>query len=717
MTSAPFPDRPRVDARDKVLGATAYAADVRMAGLLYAMTVPATIAKGRVETLPVEPALRTPGVVRVLTAADFPPSPSAPGAGPPPVPTLTPEIAYRGQPVALVLAETLEAAIQGAEAIRPTYSEAPFAPVIDSPGVEREPFRPTKFGDAADRLAAAATTVDAHYIAPAQHHNPIEMLSTTAVWRDGRLTIHEGTQASGTVRASVARSLGIDPDLIEVKSPYVGGAFGQKGSVQRQTAIVARAAMLTGRPVKLVMPRGQIFHSATFRPRSRHHVELGADAAGRLTAIRYDVDQQQSRKGSFPAAYHESPPRMYGVADYDGTSGSVRIDTQDPGFMRAPHPHPAHFAFESAVDELAYKLKRDPVAFRLANPATNDPVTGQPLSSCFLHECLVEGARRFGWKRRTLEPRSMAQPDGVLVGWGVACGAYPAPTTPTIATLRISADGATRFAVSGHEMGQGIRTVIAQVLARELGVDPDRLEIAIGDTSAAPQHITAGSWGTASVVPAATEASARMKAALAELLDGRTPPGSVHQQLATTRRPFLQLEVSHIGLGQDAKALDKLGAGDAARAGPDYPGFTSFSYIAHFVEVRVEPTTRRVRVPRVVSVADGGRIVSPRTAASQVRGGVVMGIGSALREETEVDPRFGGWLNADLADYIVPVNADIGDIDVAFVDRPDPLINALGAKSVGEVSMVGAAPAVANAVFHATGVRVRKMPLRIEDLL
>ncbi|WP_174291490.1 xanthine dehydrogenase family protein molybdopterin-binding subunit, partial [Sphingomonas bacterium] len=635
----------------------------------------------------------------------------------PPTPTITTDITYRGQPVALVVAETLEAAIEGAEAIRPSYATESFVAVIDSPGTTREPFRPTKTGDPAHAFTTATTTIDAHYVAPAQHHNPIEMLSTTAVWKDGKLTIYEGTQGAGMVRQAVARSLHIDQAIIEVKSPYIGGAFGQKGSIQRQSAIVARAAMVTGRPVKLVMPRGQIFHNATFRPRSRHHVTLGADAAGKLVAIRYDADHQQSRKGGFPPAYHETPPRMYGVPDYDGTSANVRIDTQDPGFMRAPNPHPAHFAFESAIDELAYKVNRDPVAFRLDHRATMDPVSNTPLSSCFLNECLTEGARRFGWERRTMAPSSMTLPDGTLVGWGVAGGAYPGPTTPTIATLRITADGRTQFAVAGHEMGQGIRTAIAQLLERELGIDTARLEILIGDTSAAPQHLTAGSWGTMSVIPAVVKASAQMKAQLAELAAGRTLTGTVHQQLATPRRPFLQVEVSNIAPGQDATALDKLRSGDFARGGPTYPTFTTVSYIAHFVEVRVEPRTRRVRVPRVVSICDGGRIVSPRTAASQVRGGVTMAIGSALREETEVDPRYGGWFNADIADYVMPVNADIGEIEVGFINRPDPLINVIGAKGVGEISMVGAAAAVANAVYHATGRRIRKMPIRIEDVI
>ncbi len=710
MPAAPFPERERIDARDKVLGATAYAADIQLPGLLYVMMAPATTPKGRVETVAIEDAMRVRGVVRVLTAFDFPALPGAP-------PTPATEIAYRGQPVALVVAETLEAAIEGAEAVRATYAEQAFTPLIDSPGAAREPVPPSKAGNAQAAMAGAATTFEASYVSPAQHHNPMELLSTTAVWRDGKLTIYEGTQSASPVRANVASALHLDPAVVEVKSAYVGGAFGQKIPAQRQTPIVALAAMLIGRPVKLVLPRAQIFHNATFRPKSRHQVTLGADAGGKLAAIRYDADHQQSRKGALPPGYHESPPRMYGVADYDGTAANVRIDTQDPGYMRAPFPHPAQFAFESAVDELAHKLGRDPLAFRLAHQAKTDPISGNPLSSCFLNDCLTEGARRFGWEGRPVAPGAMTEPDGTLVGWGVAAGGYPANTNAAIATLRVSADGRTRFAVTGHEFGQGIRTVIAQLLQCELDIDPARLEIVIGDTAAAPQHSTSGSRGTTSVVPAVIEAAAKMKAAVAELIGQRSIPGDIHRQLATVRRPFLQVEVSTLAPGLDAGALDRLRAGGRAIAGPEYPQFTSLSYIAHFVEVRVEPSTRRVRVPRVVSIVDCGRVISPRTAASQVRGAVVMAIGAALREETEVDPRFGGWLNADLADYVVPVNADIGDIDVGFVDRPDPLLNAVGSKGLGEVAMVGAAAAVANAVFHATGVRVRKMPLRIEDLL
>lgn len=718
MSVAPFEDRPRVDAREKVTGAARYAADTPAAGMLFAMTLPATIARGRLVALPLEPALAVPGVVRVLTAEDFPPPPEPIPGAPPPPPTLTRDIAYRGQPVALVVAETLEAAIEGVEALRPRYERAAsFSPLITSDGAERDPVEDTRGGDADQAMRRAVTRHEATYESPAQHHNAIEMLSTTAEWKDGVLTIYEGTQSSNLVKGALVRNLRLDPASVQVRSHTIGGGFGQKGMPQRQTTIAALAAMLIGRPVKLVVPRSQIFHNATFRPRSRHRIELGADASGRVIAVRYDADHQQSRHGQFPPEYHEAVPQMYGIDHYLGTAANIRLDTQGPGYMRAPFPHPSCFAFESAMDELAFRLGEDPVAFRLKHEARRDPIHDRPLSACFLQDCLRDGARRFGWEGRPLAPGSMVEPDGTQVGWGVGCGAYPAITHPTIATLKVSADGTTRFSVAAHEMGQGIRSILAQTLIRELDIDPERLELAIGDTRWAPQHTTAGSWGTASTAPTALQAAIALKARMAELLDGRTVPGNLHRQLAAIRRPSIQVEVSRVGPGQDERALAGLRAGGMILDGPAYPEFTAYSYIAHFVEVRVEPRTRRIRVPRVVSVADCGRVISPRTAESQVRGGVTWGISAALREETEVDPRYGGWLNCDIAEYVLAVNADIGDIEVGLLDRPDPLINSMGAKGLGEVAMVGAAGAVANAVFHATGVRVRKLPMRIEDLL
>jgi xanthine dehydrogenase YagR molybdenum-binding subunit len=307
--------------------------------------------------------------------------------------------------------------------------------------------------------------------------------------------------------------------------------------------------------------------------------------------------------------------------------------------------------------------------------------------------------------------------DGTFIGFGVAAGAYPASMVPAVARLRVSDDGAVSISLGVHEMGQGIRNTIAAVVSSKLGVPPANVVAWIGDTKAGPQHNTAGAWGTATAVPAAAQAADEMLAALHRLSpDG--PPGRLPDRiLRDAGRSFLEVEARCLPLGLPDAAFGRLTQGLLAIAGPEYPEFVSFSYIAHFVEVRIEPVTRRIRVPRVVSVADCGRVVSPRTARSQVNGGIVWGIGCALREASEVDPRFGGFLNADLAEYLVPVNADIGELDVDFIDEPDPLLNGVGVKGLGEVALVGVAAAVANAVYHATGRRVRRLPIRIEDLL
>lgn len=721
MPSGPFEERPRSDAVHKVRGRPIYAADVPIDGLLYAMTVPAGIALGNMTALDARAAMAVPGVVRVLTPDDFPPPPEADGShGPSPPPTLTREISYRGQPIALVVAETLEAATQGAEAMRAEFEEGAFTATVEGEGVVREGVDDVTAGNTMPALDGAATVIDQTYTSPTQHHNPMELLSTTALWKGGRLTIYEGTQRASGMQHDIALALRLDPAVVEVRSGYVGGGFGQRGPTQRQSAIVARAAMLLNRPVKLVTPRSQIFHVATYRPRSVHRIRLGADAGGRMIAVRHDVDQEQSRDGLDPPPdrYHDAPPRLYAMPNYLGTATYLRLDRQGPGFMRCPHPQPALFAFESAVDELAGALGRDPVEFRLANEATIDPLSGNPLSSNFLNACLTEGARRFGWSDRDPTPSSMTAEDGAQIGWGVAAGAYPSMMVPSIATLRVRADGSARISLSGHEMGQGIRTAIAQAVLKHIDIDPARLEIAIGDTSAAPQHVTVGSWGSAGAIPAAETAARRMQERLTHLLDGRAIEGTAHRQLASVKRPYLEVEILQTAPGQNAEeALGALRSGGYAVGGPEYPGFTAMSYIAHFVEVRVEPRSRRIRVSRVVSIADCGRVISPRTARSQVYGGVVWAISATLREGTEIDPRYGGYLNCDLADYVVAVNADIADIEVDLIDEPDPLTNATGLKGLGEVVMAGASAAIANAIYHATGIRLRHMPIRVEDML
>jgi xanthine dehydrogenase YagR molybdenum-binding subunit len=732
MSELPFPDTPRVDAYDKVRGKPIFAADNTRPGLLHAALAVSTIPKGYIVTLNTEAASRVPGVRLVLTHEGMSAVQSSGfimGGGygfQSFQPMLSPTIAYRGQPIALVAADTLEAAVEATHLIEAEYVEEPFSVTLDAVGTEivQQAESPLKnfipeiiAGDADKALAEASVKIEATINCPPQHQNPIELISTVAEWNGDKLTIHEGTQNAEAIRHGVALGLGLNPENVAVISPFAGGGFGQKNSLQMQTVLAAVAARETGRPVKLVVPRAGVFHDASFRPASRHHIRLGADKTGKMIAAIHEVDAQTSRHDLFPGEYTATSARLYGFSNFRGVERLVRTDVQTPGYMRAPFEHPACFAMESCVDELAYALNQDPVALRLANDTTTDPATGLPFSSRHVAECLRRGADRFGWANRSMAARSMQSSDGTEIGWGVAIGAYPGIIVPAIAHLKITDGGDAIISVGGHEMGQGIRTALANAISRKLGIPAKTVSVVVGDTRSAPQHLTAGSWGTASAIPAAEDASDAMLKALEEIacgsLAGR-PPAEI---LKATGRQSLEVEVRRKAPGQPDAIFDRLRAGLPSIGGPVFDSYVTFSYIAHFVEVRVEPSTRRIRVPRVVSVADCGRVMSPRTAASQLRGGVVWGIGAALREASEVDPRFGGFLNADLAEYLVPVNADVGSIDVEFIDEPDTTFNSAGAKGLGEVCMVGVAAALANAVYHASGRRVRELPIRIEHLL
>jgi xanthine dehydrogenase YagR molybdenum-binding subunit len=639
---------------------------------------------------------------------------------------LSPAIAYRGQPIALVVADTLEKAIEAAALIQASYSTEPISVTLDAPGAEtinqadtplEKRFPEIIAGDADRAFAAAPVKIDARFTTAPQHHNPMELIATVAEWKEGKLIVHESTQNAEAIRHGLAMALDLTPDRVEVISPYVGGGFGQKYAMQMQTVLVAVAARRLARPIKLVVPRTQIFHDSSFRPAIRHRVRLGADRSGNMLAAIHEIDAQTSRHDLFPAQYAAVSSRLYGIKNFRGRERFVRTDVQTPGYMRAPFEHAACFALECCVDELAYSLGRDPVALRLANDTTTDAISKLPLSSRHLAECLRRGAERFGWSKRIMTPQSMRTDDGSFIGWGVAIGAYPCFIAPAVARLKVTVEGGVFISIGTHEMGQGIRTALAAAVSSKLGVPAANVVAVIGDTRAAPQHMTAGSWGTASAIPAAIEAADAMLEALTKLSpDGhlvRTPV----EILKAAGRASLEVEVRTKAPGQPDEVYGRIAAGQLSFAGPVYPEFVTFSYSAHFVEVRVEQTTRRVRIPRVVSVIDCGRVISPRTAASQVRGGVVWGIAAALREASEVDPRYGGFLNSDLAEYVVPVNADIGSIEVEFIDKPDFKFNSAGVKGLGEISMVGVAPAIANAVYHATGRRVRNLPIRIEHLL
>ena len=732
MSDVPFPDAQRIDAYHKVRGAILFGADNVRPDILHASLAVAAIGKGRIVNLDVRAAGAVSGVRLILTHEDLGHVKSAgflmaggysfQGLQP----MLSPDIAYRGQPIALVVADGLETAIEAAALIQATYSTEPISATLDAPGTEtvnqadtplKDRFPEIVAGDADKAFAEAPVKIDARFTTAPQHHNPIELIATIAEWKDGKLIVHEGTQNAEAVRHGLVAALGLTPDRVEVISPFVGGGFGQKYAMQMQTVLVAVAALRLGRPVKLVVPRAQIFHDASFRPAICHRVRLGADRSGNMLVAIHEVDAQTSRYDLFPAQYAAVSSRLYGIKNFRGRERFVRTDVQTPGYMRAPFEHAACYVLECCVDELAYSLGRDPVALRLTNDTVTDAISKLPLSSRHVGKCLRRGAERFGWSKRTMAPQSMRAHDGSFIGWGVAIGAYPCFIAPAVARLRVTVEGGVFISIGGHEMGQGLRTALAAAVSRKLGVPAANVVAVIGDTRGAPQHMTAGSWGTASAIPAANAAADAMLNALAKLIAGGAAGRTPAQVLKAAGRASLEVQIQAKAPGQPDEVYGRIAAGQLSFAGPVYPEFVTFSYSAHFVEVRVEPTTARARIPRVVSVVDCGRVISPRTAASQVRGGVVWGIGAALREASEIDPRYGGFLNADLAEYLVPVNADIGSIEVVFIDKPDFEFNSAGVKGLGEVSMVGVAPAIANAVYHATGRRVRNLPIRIEHLL
>lgn len=590
MPMGPFTEIERVDAFDKVRGRTQYAADMQFEGLLHAMLVPATINKGTLVELDTSPALDLDGVTLVLTSDDLP--------------TLRREIAFRGQPIAMVIAESLEAAIEGAESLQPRFETVPFTAVMDEETMTPVPAEGLEVGDGS-ALEAATTVVEGTFEVARQHHNAMETFHTLATWSGNRLTVYEGCQNTARVRGSLAESLGISPDLITISSLQVGGGFGLKSPPKLQTGLVARAARLTGRPVKLAIPRGQLYHLGPHRPRSVHRMRLGADANGRMNAISYDAVHENIAEGQFSVTgYYEDISRAYAIPNFHATAADYIIDRNLTRQTRGTHPFPAGFALESLVDEMAYRLGEDPVQYRIGQLATRDIIADRPLPPHFLRECIEEGARRIGWERRNPAVGSMRLDDGTLVGIGMACGYFGAGTAAAETTLRVSANGTTTLLGSGHEMGQGMSSAYAAIVRMGLDIDPNGLEILMGDTSFGPQRMTVGEGGTSGGMPVVARAVEAMQSRFAELIGDRALSGNMHEQLARVRRPYIEVKVGELAPGQDASALEAFRTG--GRAPSDHPTHTSMSYIAQFVEIHIEPSTGRIRMPRAVSVLTSG---------------------------------------------------------------------------------------------------------------
>ncbi len=720
----------RIDGPLKTTGTADYSSDHHFPGMLYAVPVGSTIAKGTLTKLDVSAAEGMPGVHKVYHRGNAPKLyRSAPDAG---FDTMQDErrppfeddvIRYHGQFVALVVADTFEQATAAARAVKATYrAEKP--DVVSKMEPEGGPKPEHERGDAAKGFDTAAVKVDQVYTTPPETHSAIELHGTVAMPERDGVILYETSQAVNTHRNVLAAQLGIGRDKVRVIAKFLGSGFGGKLWAWTHSSLAAMSALDLGRPVKLVLARDQVFQTAGHRPATEQHVRLGASADGRLTSIRHEYVNHSGILDAYEEDCGEATGYFYSCPNVKVTKGIARRNVGAPTAMRGPGAVPGLFATETAMDELAVALKMDPIQLRILNEPKIDESKGIPFSSRHLLECYEVGKKAFGWDRYTPAVGSMRQGDLVL-GWGVACAGWIAERFPAEVALDLRGDGTVRVATGAHDIGTGTYTMIAQITAERLGIDPSRVVPVLGDTDLPVGPISGGSMATGSLVPAifkAADAAVKKLTEVAAVAKGTPFEGKKPEELAYTQGMVHLKEADFKGGMPFAAILTKANVGAASGTGKDAgtfgapPKVSRHSYGVQMVEVSWDPATARLRVPRVVTVMDAGRIVNPKTAANQIAGAAIMGIGMGLFEETIYDHRNGAPVNRNFADYVMAVNADAPKVDVHFLDHPDPEVNELGLRGVGEIGLAGVAAALSNAVYHATGKRVRDLPITIEQL-
>jgi xanthine dehydrogenase YagR molybdenum-binding subunit len=740
--------RDRVDGRLKVMGAATYPIDVALPGLVHAALVQSTVTSGRIGHIAVQAAERSPGVLAVLSHLNAPALGAGPMTplGPPQPPAFQNDVVLHwGQHVAMVVAETRQQAQAAAARIEVRYErETPILSYDDprAAAVFHAWTPDTTRGDVPRALAAADVVVKGTYMTARNTNNPLGLFATVAVWEGDRLTVHDTTQWPHGVRDLLAAAFGVDPGGVRVLVPFVGGAFGAGLFVWPHVTLAALAARVTKRPVKLVLTRAQMFTSIGHRPDTVQRLSLGAGRDGRITAIEHVSTSSIGMAGELINLITHQTVDGYACPNVSTRASQVRMNIPTPGWMRAPGEAEGSFALESAFDELSYALGLDPIALRVTNHAHVHPDTALPWSSNALLDCYREGAGRFGWAARTPEPRSMRR-DGQLVGYGMARGSLIAYQPPCRAVASIRRDG-TAFVRSGAtDIGCGPYTVMTMLAADYLGVPIDRVRFGLGDSAMPKAPQEGGSGLTGALGNAVVAVCVDLVRAFVNRVteDGSSPLKGCRLEDVTVRDGGIQITddpsrfetyaniLARHGLDEITVEAESTAPGESSPAtriarGGRFVPFTASptsarapagGYAAHFVEVQVDPDLGTIRVPRVVSAVDGGRILNPKTARSQIIGGITMGIGMALLEETVLEPA-GRLATTSLAEYVVAANADVRDVEVLFVGQPDPM-TPLGAKGVGELSMVGLAAAIANAVYHATGKRIRSLPISIEKIL
>jgi xanthine dehydrogenase YagR molybdenum-binding subunit len=726
----------RVEGHAKVTGAAKYAAEYNVDGLAHGFVVSSAIAKGRITRIHTADALAVDGVLDVFTHEHRPKlaaSPKkyadevAPEKGSPFRPLYDDQIFFNGQPVALVVAEELETARFAASLIRVEYEQqehvTDFEAQRSRAKVSKADENPThRRGNAAKAFGQAPVRIEAEYRLPVEHHNPMEPFAATAVWEgDGRVTVYDKTQGPQNCRNYVANVFGLSPDKVRVLSPYVGGGFGSGLRPQYELPLAVLAARALERPVRVTLTRQQMF-TLGYRAAVIQDMALAADGEGKLASLRHDAVSMTSQFEQFQRSFVNWSSLLYRCANSELRQRLVKLDLNTPADMRGPGGAEGMYAIECAMDELAYAANIDPLELRLINYSDQDQIEDKHYSSKELRECYRQGAERFGWSRRNPQPR--ATRDGnELVGWGMASGIWEAMQFPAKARAVLTANGSVEIASATADIGPGTYTMMAQLAAEMLGVPLGHVTVKLGDSALPDAPVEGGSFTTSSVGSAIHAACRAVQKELLKL--AQKTKGSPLARAKLDDVVFAEGKIRRKDDGgREVSVADAMRAGKADRieqeAGAEPNGKSKYSHYAHsavFAEVKIDEQLGVIRVTRVVNAVAAGRILNPKVAGSQILGAVVGGIGMALHEETLIDHRFGRFMTHNLADYHVPVNADVHAIDVIFVDEQDDEINPLGVKGVGEIGIVGTAAAIANAVYHATGKRVRDLPITLDKLL
>jgi xanthine dehydrogenase YagR molybdenum-binding subunit len=704
--------------------------------MLYAVLAVSSIARGRVAFLDVAAAKAHLGVVEVMTPANKPALAQDPDEKSNPFMfrldlLQSDRVRYANQPIAVVIAETLEAATEGAALLSPRYDTDParvgldanesFVPAAVGPGHPSAVHR----GDIEAGLAVAAKRIEATYETAPQYHNAMEPHAVVAAWDGDTLSIDTPSQGLAMAQGRLAGLFGIAPDKIHIRSPFLGGGFGSKGMISGPQVLGVMAARLVGKPVKLVLRREQMFGPVGHRAPTRQTLRIGADNGGKLTALDHRTKTTSSTFDDFFEPASDASHTLYTSPAISTSHEAVRLDTGTPLFMRAPGEAAGSIALESAIDEMAHACGIDPLAFRLANYAEVEPISGKPFSSKALRQCYSQGAERFGWQRRPVAPRQMRDPDGLLVGWGVGTATFPALMFEGHAKAVLRQDGSGVMEIGAHDMGQGAWTALAQIAADSLGLDIDQVEFRSGNSDLPDAGIAGGSAHTATAGMAIHNAGAEVIARLADLAtnDNRSPlygagnAGVIARGGRLFRRDDESRSESYSDiLGRAGRAIIE-GEGNSATDQAAQSNYAMHAHGAVFAEVNVDSDLGQMRVTRVIGAFAAGRIINPRLVRSQLCGGMIWGVSFALHEEAVMDSRSGRPMNGNLAEYRIPVNVDVPAIEAILVEEHDAHVNALGIKGVGEIGITGTAGAVANAVWHATGIRVRNFPIRLDRLI